>query len=58
MQKKDAHYRYLVVGGTGMLSPFCQSLKPKEAIIAARFFSPKVQLEALQKQQLCIPLRL
>ncbi|UNF28846.1 short-chain dehydrogenase [Bartonella krasnovii] len=56
MQKKDAHYRYLVVGGTGMLSPFCQSLKPKEAIIAARFFSPKVQLEALQKQQLCIPL--
>ncbi|WP_139412383.1 short-chain dehydrogenase [Bartonella mastomydis] len=56
MQKKDAHYRYLVVGGTGMLAPFCQSLKPKEAIIAARFLSPKVQFEAFQKQQLCIRL--
>ncbi|WP_273758533.1 short-chain dehydrogenase [Bartonella sp. AU55XJBT] len=56
MQKKDAHYRYLIVGGTGMLSPFCQSLKPKEAIIAARFLSHKVQFEAFQKQHLCIPL--
>ncbi|WP_375677013.1 short-chain dehydrogenase [Bartonella sp. AP88XZML] len=56
MKKKEAHYRYLVVGGTGMLAPLCQSLEPKEVIIAARFLSHKVQLEALQKQHMCVPL--
>ncbi|WP_375675270.1 MULTISPECIES: short-chain dehydrogenase [unclassified Bartonella] len=56
MKKKDAHYRYLVVGGTGMLAPLYQSLKPQEVIIAARFLSHKVQLEALHNKQLCVSL--
>ncbi|CAK02261.1 short-chain dehydrogenase [Bartonella tribocorum] len=56
MKKKNPHYRYLIVGGTGMLAPLCQSLEPKEVIIAARFLSHKVQFEALQKQHMCIPL--
>ncbi|WP_212112407.1 short-chain dehydrogenase [Bartonella queenslandensis] len=56
MQKKDTQYRYLVVGGTGMLAPLYQSLEPQEVIIAARFFSHKTQLEALQNKHLCVPL--
>ncbi|WP_375622829.1 MULTISPECIES: short-chain dehydrogenase [unclassified Bartonella] len=56
MKKKDAHYRYLVVGGTGMLAPLYRSLEPKEVIIAARFLSHKTQLEALKNKQLCVPL--
>ncbi|PIT68134.1 short-chain dehydrogenase [Bartonella tribocorum] len=56
MKKKETQYRYLIVGGTGMLAPLCQSLKPKEVIIAAHFLSHKVQLEAFQKQHLCVPL--
>ncbi|WP_142416088.1 short-chain dehydrogenase [Bartonella massiliensis] len=54
MRKHNAYYRYLILGGTGMLAPLCQSLKPQEAIIAARFLSQKVQLEARQKKQLCV----
>ncbi|WP_330168144.1 short-chain dehydrogenase [Bartonella grahamii] len=56
MKKRMCGYRYLVVGGTGMLAPLCQSLEPKEVIIAARFLSNKVQFEALQKQHMCVPL--
>lgn len=39
-----------------MLVPWCQSLELQEVIIAARFFSHRVQLEALQKNYLCVSL--
>ncbi|MGF7156944.1 hypothetical protein [Bartonella heixiaziensis] len=56
MIKNDEQYRYLVVGGTGMLAPLCQSLKPQEVVIAARFLSHRDQLEVLQKNYMCVPL--
>ncbi|WP_345117355.1 hypothetical protein [Bartonella jaculi] len=39
MIRNNEQYRYFVVGDTGMLAPLCQSLKPQEVIIAARFLS-------------------
>ncbi|WP_256375693.1 hypothetical protein [Bartonella refiksaydamii] len=37
MIRHGEQYRYLVVGGRGMLALLCQSLELQEVIIVARF---------------------
>lgn len=48
--------QYLVVGGTGMLAPLCQSLPPSQLIIAARFVSNQSQVQALKDDVMTVTL--
>ncbi len=41
---------HLIVGGTGMLMPLCQSLPPQNLMVAARFVSNKIAVSALDKR--------
>lgn len=47
MNLSDKTRRYLVVGGTGMLFPFCRSVAPENLIVAARFVSNEDNLSLL-----------
>lgn len=56
MDDRNKLGRYLVVGGTGMLFPFCQSLPPENLIIAARFVSNENNLSLLSDEVKKVPL--
>lgn len=48
--------QYLVVGGTRMLAPLCQSLPPKQPITAARFLSNQSQVTAFTDEVMAVAL--
>ncbi|WP_375633528.1 MULTISPECIES: hypothetical protein [unclassified Bartonella] len=54
MIKIDRKYRYLVVGGTGILAPLCRLLGLNNVIIAARFRSHQSKIELFQTRAKCI----
>ncbi|WP_375706516.1 hypothetical protein [Bartonella sp. AA33NXGY] len=58
MIKIDRKYRYLVVGGAGILALLCRLLGLNNVIIAARFRSHQSKIELFQTRAKCIFWRL
>ncbi|WP_370930861.1 short-chain dehydrogenase [Bartonella sp. DGB1] len=54
VSKNTSNYRYLVVGGTGMLVPLCEALGLDKVIIASRFLSNKSEIERLCMKAKCV----
>ncbi len=58
MIKNDRKYRYLVVGGAGLLASVYRSLGLNNVIIAARFRSHQSKIELFQIRAKCVSWRL